>query len=436
MKDLLFKVKSFFEKHYIKNRPILLGYSGGTDSSVLLDILIKLKNELSIDIHVAHIDHGWREESSLEAEKLKVKIEKNNLIFHLKKIEVPKVGNLEEACRKMRLDFFKDIYKKYDCQALLLVHQADDLAETVLKRFLEGANLANIGAMEPISAYEGMQLWRPLLFTDKSKITAYLKENGIEYIDDQTNYNEKFLRAKMRQSIFPELSRTFGKEIKNNLVRLSKYSHELKKYMDRKTDKVFQNILIGPFGRMMDLSEIEEDFELRHILKRFFFLEKTEVTSDGIDKMIEALKLKKAGKAFVFEARKVLIDRGYLFIIEKKTLHLDKISVLKEGSQTIGDLEIRIENCLEQDRFSDWKDFFLGNGLIYIPKAKYKIKSLEENRIIKKYYEKKKIPSFFWSLGPILSDDNGIFFDFLSGKTKKKNSGFPGYYKVSLKILK
>ncbi|MBS0626598.1 MAG: hypothetical protein JSS09_00115, partial [Verrucomicrobia bacterium] len=75
MKNPLVKVvKDFLSNNYVEGKPILLGYSGGVDSTALLSLLLECKYFFSLDLQVVHFDHAWREESSSQALELKKNI--------------------------------------------------------------------------------------------------------------------------------------------------------------------------------------------------------------------------------------------------------------------------------------------------------------------------------------------------------------------------
>ena len=126
-------------------------------------------------------------------------------------------------------------------QALLLAHQADDQAETILKRVLEGAHFLALGGMQKQSTLFGMRALRPLLeIPPKNRWRPGLKK-GEKGASDLTNADPAFLRARLRTQILPELARQFGKEISSNLLRLGK-----------------------TFDRLSELVEVEEELT-KHI---------------------------------------------------------------------------------------------------------------------------------------------------------------------------
>ena len=151
------QVAAFLKEHWDGSSPLLLGYSGGPDSKALLYALLEagVKN-----LHLAHIDHGWREESGAEAEALRGEAESLGCPFHTVRLPKPGKGNWEDEARKGRLAFFQSLFQIEPFQALLLARQKEEQAETVLKRVLEGAQ--SRPGIEPAGRCEQMAGLRPL----------------------------------------------------------------------------------------------------------------------------------------------------------------------------------------------------------------------------------------------------------------------------------
>src|SRR5262245_21228397 len=126
---------TFLKRHLDASRPVLLAFSGGPDSLALLHLLLDYRQQHPLTLHLAHVDHGWRSGSAAEAAKLKLQAEALGLPFHSCRLsDEDRQGNLEAAGREARLRFFRQLSSQFDCQAVILGHQADDVAETCLKR--------------------------------------------------------------------------------------------------------------------------------------------------------------------------------------------------------------------------------------------------------------------------------------------------------------
>ena len=261
--ELAKTVKKFIEANaYDPHLPLLLAYSGGPDSKALLYGLL----EAGYKPHLAHVDHGWREESRLESQILAKEAASLGLPFYATRLGSQPDKNKEDCAREARLAFFQSLHQQAPFQALLFAHHADDLAETALKRIFEGAHLSFLGGMPPVCNLMGMKVWRPLLTVRKKELTAFLSNRAMIGFQDSTNDDPRFLRARLRQTLLPDLSASFGKEIVSNLVLLSDRAYELKEYLDRKVTSIPR--LEGEWGVAFNFNGVER-LEARHLLKRY-----------------------------------------------------------------------------------------------------------------------------------------------------------------------
>ncbi len=292
--------KAFLNVHWDQKSPLLLGYSGGPDSKALLYAL--LENGIKPDL--AHVDHGWRSESAQEALELQEEAKQLGCPFFSVRLDREKS---EDAARKGRFSFFQSLA---GYQALLLAHQAEDLAETVLKRILEGAHLSFLGGMEPISRQGGMTIWRPLLGVRRSEIFSFLEERALKPILDATNNDPNYLRARMRIQIFPFLNEQFGKEILDNLGLLSERAYELKTYLDQQTAQV--PVYKGPWGTLVLLEGLKR-IEQRHLIQKIAREEGIVIPRETLETLLLWLEKGLFSKAIQVKTKKIWVDKGRIF---------------------------------------------------------------------------------------------------------------------------
>ena len=269
MRDLfIYSIWTFLEKHLKPNDVVLLALSGGPDSSALFEAVLNIQASLPLNIHIAHVDHGWRRESQDEAALLEKKVRAQGIPFYQKTLKQDgSTSNLEDKARKERWDFFKEIYQELRAKALLLGHQKDDLIETVLKRLFEGAHLENLGGMDKQILIEDFLVLRPLLNIEKATILEWLEKRNIDYFIDKTNSDLKFNRARLRQMLIPSLEEKFGKGIKENLYQLSHRAFHLREYLDRKVAHWQEGEVKGPLGSYYTLNGFLEKIEVEHFLR-------------------------------------------------------------------------------------------------------------------------------------------------------------------------
>jgi len=246
-----------------RKSPLLLGYSGGGDSKALLYALLEADIR---EIHLAHVDHGWREESEQEAEQLHLEANALGLVFHTRRLTGRPSRNLEEHGRNARLAFFQELFEKIPFQALLLAHHADDAAETALKRVLEGAHLCHLHGMRQYGRLEGIEVWRPLLKVPKYELTQFIQEKGLSFFVDQTNKDRRFLRGRLRVEIIPFLEAAFGKKICKNLQLLSERSQELQIYLEEKVQNLWDSASCEAARKSLNLNGVDR-LIVRHLFQ-------------------------------------------------------------------------------------------------------------------------------------------------------------------------
>ena len=411
---LLERLKKFLDKNFDNTKPVLLAMSGGPDSRCMFELLMSLKDSYRIDLHIAHVDHSLRKESEDEAESLKKEMIKRNIPFHFKKLNLKNISNIEGIFRLERLKFFNSLFEKNGFQAIFIAHQKEDLAETVLKRVLEGANLYNMGSMQEVSFFENNKVFRPLLAISKKDILNFLHINNIGYFIDKTNEDTKFLRANMRKNILPLLQQTFKKKIIDNLIEISKNSSELNNYLKNRLDKKIKEIKKNSLALYIDLSDLES-LEIKFIVKHIANMEEINVSRDVLENISNAIYNKKANHKVALKDLYFIADRGSFFIEWNKEFIFDEISLENEGTYEKGIFQIKISREQLKGNKNHWSDFFNKSISVLLPKKKFKLQISNEKKI-KKIFERNKVPSFLRNKLPILCDDKSNVYDFLSNK--------------------
>lgn len=221
MKDPLFqKIYTSYKRLLPDGGKLLLAVSGGVDSMAMFHLTLEACQMLPLSIEVIHINHGWRIESEEEARILAEWI--GSIPFHYRKVDepLPEVG-IEAFLREKRYAFFREVFDSGTFDAVAVAHQADDQAETVLKRLFEGSSLPNLAGLREDRQLFGMRVVRPLLHCYRHELETYLVDRGYSHLEDPTNADVAFTRARTRHVIIPHLEKLFGKNIKGNLNALA-----------------------------------------------------------------------------------------------------------------------------------------------------------------------------------------------------------------------
>ncbi|MCM8756472.1 MAG: tRNA lysidine(34) synthetase TilS [Candidatus Omnitrophica bacterium] len=185
-----------------------------------------IKEELKLELICAHFNHCLREEANNDEEFVKRVCRELNIQFISEKREVKKFykgDSLEQTARQLRFDFFLALARQFKIKKVALAHNYDDVVETVLMRIIRGTALRGLRGILPKSKYKGVLFIRPMIELDKKSILRWLKEHNFNYTIDKTNFEEVFLRNKIRNKLIPFL-KEFNPNIVEALYNLSKVS--------------------------------------------------------------------------------------------------------------------------------------------------------------------------------------------------------------------
>ena len=204
----------------LHGRRLWLACSGGRDSLALAALCVQLyrQGKLPCLPQLLHVDHGLQSDSRHWAKHIANWAQAQQIPCRILQAQVN--GHDEQAARQARYNVMRAHINQDD--VLLLAHHADDQAETVLMRLIQGAGVNGLSGMQPWRVQtQGVQrniLWRPWLTIRRANISAYAKRLELPYIDDPTNDSGDNLRSGLRRDIMPILA-TYNPNIIDNIAR-------------------------------------------------------------------------------------------------------------------------------------------------------------------------------------------------------------------------
>jgi tRNA(Ile)-lysidine synthase len=204
-----------------KKVKILVGFSGGKDSTFLLYALFLLKERLNLSLFAAHINHQIRGEEAERDEKFcrefcgKLKIPLFVKRFDVKRYARRKRISLEEAGRVIRYRFLEEMRNKKGLDFIALGHNATDNCETMLLSLIKGKGLSGIAGIPE----KRERIIRPLIDLKSEEIDDFLKKNNIPYVFDTTNLSLSHPRNYLRHLVLP-----FLREINPNLEETMRHT--------------------------------------------------------------------------------------------------------------------------------------------------------------------------------------------------------------------
>lgn len=227
---------------------VIVAVSGGPDSMCLLNLLynFKIKNIKNYELYVAHVNHCIRKEAIEDEKYVKQYCQKREIPCYIKRVNVSKVAvnnkrGLEETGRKVRYDFFEELYTDLKANKIAIAHNNNDNAETVLMNIIRGTGIVGLNGIVPI---RNNKYIRPLIECDRTQIEEYCEINNIMPRIDITNKQNDYTRNKIRNICIPYIKEELNSNIINNLKRLSEIAREENYFINKIIEENYNKIKI------------------------------------------------------------------------------------------------------------------------------------------------------------------------------------------------
>lgn len=276
--------------------------------------LILAVKKCQIPVIACHVDHGWRKKSQEEALWVKKEMERHGIECYVEKVHCPSCGNWEAVARQQRMDALHKIYQKTGAQACFLGHHRTDQAETVLKKVLQGNRLPYLSGMEQESLWNQMVIVRPFLQLGKEKMLSYLQKINQSFLTDPSNSDLYYLRARMRQKLFPFLEEYFQRKIEDPLVRLGQEMTLFQEYLQERVSSFKEKIVRSAFGVYLPKMEGIAFLERRFLLSSQFV---TPCPLTVVDTVCRWAEEERANVEITSGKDTIYVDRGRIFILSK-----------------------------------------------------------------------------------------------------------------------
>jgi len=232
---------------------VIVAVSGGADSVCLLYILNSLKKDLSIDLHIAHLNHQLRgTESRADALYVSRLAKKLNIPATIESADVnsyclQRKISTEEASRELRYEFFGRVISAQDAECVAVAHTRDDNVETILLHLLRGTGIAGLRGLQPHTVLragnerQAINVIRPLLELSRDDTEKYCSSLKLRPRVDASNNSISFTRNRIRHELIPLLT-TYNTRVKDALLRLSSIARDEIDYLEEQTSLIWVDI--------------------------------------------------------------------------------------------------------------------------------------------------------------------------------------------------
>jgi len=229
---------------------VLAGVSGGADSVALLAVLERLGPSCGVTLSAAHFNHGTRAGESDRDEAFVRKLcEARGIPLLTGSLGTARRAaglSVEDFLRRERYAFFEAASRQAGANRVALGHHRGDQAETVLMNIIRGSGVSGLAGIPPVR--DGGRFIRPLIDCSSREIAEYVKKEGLPFITDSSNADERYLRNRVRRTLLPELARLFNPAIGDSLCRLADVFRQEDDYMSGAARQALEAWPHGPSG--------------------------------------------------------------------------------------------------------------------------------------------------------------------------------------------
>jgi tRNA(Ile)-lysidine synthase len=231
---------------------VLVGLSGGPDSTTLLLCLHQLAEKNALTIGTAHLNHGLRGEGAARDVRRAAALAKAlGLPFYTESRLVEAFRQTrrlspEEAAREVRYQFLESIADKHGYNRIALGHHQNDDAELLLMRFLRGSGPLGLSGIPPkrSGTVGNLAIIRPLIRVPRKAIETFLARSGVAAAEDESNADVRFLRNRVRRELLPLLQAQYNPALSEGLSRMASFTRDEEDWLADVSEKMLKQITL------------------------------------------------------------------------------------------------------------------------------------------------------------------------------------------------
>lgn len=253
---------------------VAIACSGGLDSMVLLRLAHAWTAGQGVPLHAFHVHHGLSPNADAWLAHCRQACAALGIAFDHRHVEVLKgKDGIESAARKLRYRALGELCVKHGVPLLLTAHHLDDQAETVLLQLLRGSGPAGLAGMDAANRAPGLLgdpdlvMARPLLALSRAQLEAYAQEEGLDWVEDESNSDPRYARNALRHGVMPALAASFP-GYQQRLARGAAHVQAAQRILDEVAEQDLAACLDGDaidLARVQRLSRDRTDNMLRHL---------------------------------------------------------------------------------------------------------------------------------------------------------------------------
>ena len=229
-----------------KANEVIVGFSGGADSTCLLYILNSLKDEFGIKVHAAHLNHCLRgTESDRDEDFVRAFCNKHSIRLSVRRADIlceskAHSKGIEEYARQVRYEFFNSLCSENS--VIATAHSLNDCEETLLFNLARGSSLKGLCSIPPVRD----NIIRPLIECTRNEVEDFCKKYNLDFVTDSSNLSDEYTRNRIRHNIIP-LLKEINPSFDSAVLRCINSLRDDDKYLSDLSDDLLKNVTLD-FG--------------------------------------------------------------------------------------------------------------------------------------------------------------------------------------------
>ncbi|KGQ71303.1 tRNA(Ile)-lysidine synthase [Chelonobacter oris] len=228
------------QQHQLEHAGFLLAYSGGLDSTVLLSLFARLRQQQPhLPVRAIHIHHGLSPNADQWAQHCRQQCKQFNIALIIEKVRLNPTNGVEEAARRARYHAFKPHLQPNEL--LVTAHHLNDQSENLLLALKRGSGIKGLAAMQVRSELWQMAIFRPLLRYSREQLEQYALAQGLNWVEDESNQDTHYDRNFLRHGIMPALRQRWP-TIDRTFQRSAQHCFEQQQLLEELLSPLFQQL--------------------------------------------------------------------------------------------------------------------------------------------------------------------------------------------------
>ncbi len=332
----------------VKGDRVVLAVSGGADSIAMMYALFHLKDRLNAEFIVAHLNHMIRSEASIEGIAVKKMADELGIDCVVESRDVPgyrKINrslSIEEAARMLRYDFFESVSNRYGANKIATAHHMSDLAENFFLRLFRGSGIGGLVGMRPING----KYIKPFLIFDEQSIRKYVTINRLQFFEDRTNSDTRYLRNRIRHVLIPQIKEEFCPNIEEMVLKTSEILRQYQDHVNFKVEEIFERSLKSCDEITFSIEDIQrEELILSELFKRSLKEMNLSISNQKIKSIVELAQKDGEHELNLGKGLKVKKERNFLhFGFYENYGWTGELELSVPGEVKIEELSMRIKS--------------------------------------------------------------------------------------------